>query len=107
MELFVWILMIIGLVVLYKYFATKRRRENLLEKYNNNIELVDRLMDRKIWQSQTKGQLIDSLGNPLDIEQKVLKTKTKEIWKYNRIAKNRYSLKVILENDEVIGWEQK
>lgn len=59
MELVFWIIAIIGVVVLYKYFATKKRRKSLLEKYNNNIDLVDRLMGRKIWQGQTKGQLID------------------------------------------------
>lgn len=107
MELFLGIVCVVIAIGLYNYFATKKKRKSLLEKYNNNIELVDRIMGRKIWQGQTEGQLIDSLGKPLDIDQKVLKTKMKEIWKYNKIAKNRFGLKVILENSEVVGWEQK
>lgn len=40
-------------------------------------------------------------------DQKVLKTKTKEVWKYKPTGKNRYALKITLEDDEVIGWDQK
>jgi hypothetical protein len=47
------------------------------------------------------------LGNPLDVDQKVLKTKKKEVWKYQPKGANRYALRVILENGLVVGWEQK
>lgn len=77
-----------------------------MKKYNNE-EIVDLIMSKSFWQGQTEEQLIDSLGKPLDIDQKVLKTKTKETWKYDQTAKNRYDLKVILENGLVVGWDQK
>ena len=77
-----------------------------MEKYGD-AELVDRLMRKMFWQGQSEGQLIDSLGRPLDIDQKVLKTKTKEVWKYNRTGKGRYALRITLENGEVVGWDQK
>lgn len=48
---------------------------------------------------------MDSLGRPLDIDQKVLKTK--EVWKYNQTGKGRYALRITLENGEVVGWDQK
>jgi hypothetical protein len=59
------------------------------------------------WQGQTQEQLLDSLGRPADTDTKVLKTKTKEIWKYNRVGKNRFGLRVTVENGVVVGWDKK
>lgn len=36
-----------------------------------------------------------------------MKTKVKEIWKYNPIGEKRYGLKITIENCEVIGWDKK
>lgn len=101
-----WLLIIIGSMVIYNDYKTRKKRERLMEKYHDE-RLVDKLMQRMFWQGQSEEQLIDSLGRPLDIDQKVLKTKTKEVWKYNETGKNRYGLKITLENGEVIGWDQK
>jgi hypothetical protein len=59
------------------------------------------------WQGQSKEQLLDSLGRPADIDQKVMKTKVKEIWKYNQMGVNRFGLRISIENNVVIGWDQK
>ena len=64
-------------------------------------------MNKNFWQGQTAEQLIDSLGRPEDIDQKILKTKKKEIWKYNHQGGNRYGLRITLDNDHVVGWDQK
>jgi hypothetical protein len=89
---------------------SKRRREQrraaLLAKYNDP-NLVDKIMGRTFWQGQTQEQLLDSLGQPVDIDQKVLKTKTKETWKYNRKGKSRFGLRITVENGVVVGWDQK
>lgn len=52
-------------------------------------------------------RLLDLLGRPVGIDERVLETKTKEIWRYNQIAKNRFALRITLENEVVVGWEQK
>jgi stress response protein SCP2 len=83
----------------------EQRRANLLAKYGD-IEKVKKIENGEFWQGQTKEQLHDSRGTPADVDQKVLKSKTKEIWKYNKIAANRYALKITLENDIVVGWEE-
>jgi hypothetical protein len=88
------------------FYLKKKRREALLAKYGD-AELVHRILTRMFWQGQTEEQLLDSLGSPLGIDTKVLKTKTKEIWKYNELGKNRYGLKITLEDGLVVGWEQK
>tara|TARA_R110000796_G_scaffold226185_1_gene342683 strand:+ start:2078 stop:2251 length:174 start_codon:yes stop_codon:yes gene_type:complete len=43
---------------------------------------------------------IDSQGKLLKIDQKVLKKKTKEVWKYNKTGKGRYVLRIT-------SWPQK
>jgi uncharacterized membrane protein len=82
------------------------KKKKLMQKYGDE-EIVRRLMGRVIWQGETEEQLIDSLGRPIAVDNKVLKTKTKQIWKYNQTAKNRYSLRVTLEDGVVVGWDKK
>jgi len=75
-------------------------------KYQDE-KLIENLLDEKFWRGQTAEQLRDSLGEPLDIDQKALKTKVKEVWKYEQTGKNRYGLKIKLEDGVVVGWDQK
>ena len=101
-----WIVLILVAFFVLAYFQNKMRRARLMEKYGD-AELVNQLMKRMFWQGQSEEQLLDSLGKPLDIDQKVLKTKTKEVWKYNETGKGRYALRITLENGEVVGWDKK
>ena len=106
MEWYWWvILVVIGFFVL-SYYQEKVRRDRLMEKYGD-VDLVDRLMKKMFWQGQSEEQLIDSIGKPVDIDQKVLKTKIKEVWKYNKTGKGRYALRITLENGSVVGWDKK
>ncbi len=100
-----WWLAIV-LVIFIALSAMLARRMRLTLKYKDE-QLVEDLLDETFWQGQTEEQLRDSLGEPLDIDQKVLKTKTKEIWKYQQTGKNRYALKITLENGVVVAWDQK
>lgn len=100
------VVLIAGLNAWIKGEARKRRRATLLTKYGNP-DIVDRIMSRSFWQGQTEEQLSDSLGEPADVESRVMKTKHRAIWKYQPAGKNRYLLRVTLENGAVVGWEQK
>jgi hypothetical protein len=75
-----------------------------MEKYGDEV-LVRRLMAREIWEGQTQEQLIDSRGRPLTIDEKVLKTKTTNTWKYKRMGRGQYALRVVVENGIVVGWK--
>jgi len=99
------ILFVIGFFAIsyYSYVAKEKR---LLEKYKDPA-LVKRLMNGEIWQGQTKRELLDSQGKPSDISEQVLKTKTKQVYKFHKTAKNRYDLKVTIENGFVVGWDKK
>lgn len=83
----------------------RERHAELTEKYNE--EIADKIMVGEIWQEQTLEQLEDSWGEPDDKDVKILKTKSKEIWKYDEIGKNRYRKIVTIENGLVVGWEMK
>lgn len=106
MAWYFWVIILVVLIFVGSYYSYKIKSERLMKKYNDPI-LVDRLMNGEIWQGQTRGQVIDSLGKPSDINEQVLKTKTKYTYKYNKKSKNRYGLKVIIENGIVIGWDKK
>lgn len=95
-----------GGIVWYKSAQAKARRAALLVKYGDP-EIVDRIMKGKYWQGQTVEQLRDSLGPPVDTDQKVTKTKTREIWKYHKTGTNRFGLRVTVENGAVSGWDEK
>jgi hypothetical protein len=87
----------------------KRAAERLAylrAKYKDEV-IVQRIINRECWRGETAEQLIDSLGRPADIDHKLLKTKSKEVWKYGHRGANRYAVRVTLENNVVIGWDVK
>ncbi len=86
-------------------WAYRRRRRHLIEMYGDP-EIARRIMKCILWKGETQEQLVESLGRPADIDQKVLKTKTKEVWKYRPTARNRFGLKVTLDDGIVAGWER-
>lgn len=91
---------------LLRLWMVHRRLTYLKEKYQDD-GVVEKIVSGTIWQGQTPEQLIDSLGKPHDTDEKVLKTKKKEIWKYQHEGRNRYKLRITLENDEVVGWNHR
>jgi hypothetical protein len=96
---------IIVLVVAVCIWGYRQRHRHLTEKHGDP-EVARSIMRGVIWQGETQEQVLDSLGRPEDIDRKVLKTKTKEIWKYRPTARNRFGLKITLDDGVVTGWEQ-
>ncbi len=83
-----------------------QRCKQLTAKYGDP-EVARRIMQRVVWQGETQEQLRESFGAPADIDQKVLKTKSKQVWKYRPTGKNRFGLKVTLEDGVVEAWDMK
>ena len=84
----------------------KKRYIYLKNKYYDE-QLVKKIVEGYFWEGQTAEQLRDSIGIPAEIDEKILKTKKKEIWKYNRKSANRFALRITLDNDIVVGWDKK
>lgn len=77
-----------------------------MEKYGDE-GVVDMIMRRTMWQGMSSEQLRDSLGAPVAVDRKIYKTKVAETYKYSQTGKNRFRCRVKVENDIVVGWEQK
>ena len=98
------VLVVLGGGVYLASKHTEEEYEKLLARYNH-AEIAHRIMNKEFWQGQTKDQLKDSLGPPVDTTTEILRSKTREIWKYNQKTKNQFGLKITLENNVVVGWK--
>lgn len=106
MEWYWWVIIIFFALVGINIYSENQRRKHLMEKYGDEA-LVEKLMKKTIWVGQTAEQLTDSIGKPVDVGQRVLKTKVKETWKYNPTGKNRYGMRITVEDGVVVGWDKK
>ena len=68
---------------------------------------VRRILKKELWIGETLEQVVDSFGQPEDIEEKVSQTKTRRILKYGRDKKMRFRLVIVVENGLVVGWNRK
>ncbi|UYG01260.1 hypothetical protein [Halomonas sp. GD1P12] len=85
----------------------KPERLRVLEEKYKNEQLARKIYGGYFWQGQSESQLRDSLGQPEAIDTKVLKTKTKEVWKYYPIGRRSYGLRITLDDGKVVGWDKK
>lgn len=106
-SIIVLILVLIALVFIFSRIASAKKRERLLLEKYKDTQIVEKILARCFWQGQSSEQLLDSLGQPEDIDQKIMKTKNRETWKYNPRGTNRYGLRITLDNDVVVGWDKK
>jgi hypothetical protein len=85
--------------------AQRARLAALTERFGE--ENASQIMRGSIWSGQTREMLVEALGHPSDIDIKILKTKSKTTYKYVPTGKNRYALRVFLDDGVVVGWEDK
>jgi hypothetical protein len=97
---------VLGLLVWVKVGIPAARRARIYKKYGRTTT-AENIIRNVVWVGETADQLRDSFGDPLDIDERVLKTKKKEIWKYIRKGTNRYGLRFTVENGIAIGWDEK
>ena len=100
------IALLISGFVWFRKRQREQRRAYLLTKYGDPA-IVEWIMRRLYWQGQTAQQLVDSIGLPIAVDNALLKTRKREVWKYHQTGVNRFQLRLTLENDIVVGWDQK
>lgn len=72
--------------------------QGLMNKYKD-ASVIEKIVSGEIWLGQTEEQLLDSLGQPEDTEQKISLKKTVEIWKYYRGARSgTFKLRIHITN---------
>jgi len=79
------------------------RFRNLAERFGE--ESAHKIVARTLWQGATAEMVREMLGTPGHVSSKALKTKKREVWKYQRLDARRFGLHVLLENDVCVGWE--
>jgi hypothetical protein len=83
------------------------RTEQLLVKHGRDGAVVARIERKELWVGETADQLRDAYGEPEGVDVKPLKTRTREVWKYGRTGRNRYSTRITLDNGTVVRWEKR
>jgi hypothetical protein len=94
------ILVIVGMVWL-KFAKRAKRLAYLRGKYGDE-SVVQHIMSKTLWQGETAEQVRDSIGLPSSMDNNLLKTRKREVWKYHQHGRGRYRLRVTLDNDVVI-----
>lgn len=106
-QLPVMVIAALFMLIVLRGIAKKRARLRYLREKYQDEEIVQKILSRIIWVGQTAEQLTDSLGHPVATDRKLLKTKTRDVWKYRHQGANRYGLRITVENGQVSGWESK
>lgn len=83
----------------------EQRESHLLTKYGT--EVADKILKASIWVDQTTEQLLDARGKPYAIDQKFLKTKVREVWKYDPGPRGGCRLRITIENGRVVSWDRR
>jgi len=83
--------------------AKQARWDDLCRRFGP--EVAARIYRGDIWQGQTEEMLFESMGRPVDFDEKVMKTKTRRVYKWGRMGANRFATRVTVENGVVVGWD--
>ena len=83
------------------------RTAQLLAKHDRDGAVVARIERKELWVGETADQLRDALGEPEVVDVQPMKTRRREIWKYGRTGRNRYSTRVTLDNGTVVRWQRR
>ena len=94
------------LVISFPILRRSRRLAYLRDKYGDE-DIVQKILKKNFWEGQTEAQLRDSLGIPAAVDNNLLKTRKREIWKYQPSGVNRYRLRITLDNGVVVSWDYK
>jgi hypothetical protein len=104
---FLIVILLVGFGIFYFQKEKKaKRKADLLRKYGD-ANIVEKILSKRIWVGQTKNELLDALGHPFDVDSKLMKTRSREIWKYNPNGKNRFGLRITLDDGRVAAWDSK
>ena len=82
------------------------KAKRLMDRFGNE-EFVETILDGKIARGMSYEMVVAAWGEPADLDETVMKTKTKREMKYDQKGKNRFGTRVYLEDGVVVGWETK
>ena len=97
----------IGVAIVALRIGLRALRRTLLMRRYDDAEMVAVILSGQIAQGMTAEMVIDTWGKPADMDERVMKTKTKQETKYNQTGMNRFGTRVYHEDGVVVGWETK
>jgi hypothetical protein len=106
-------LILVGVIVAFLVIRDQQRKRPYAEKFARLMakygdeHLVSKLMNREFWQGITEEQLLDSLGEPIERDEKTTKAKLQETLKYDQTSEYRFGTRIFVENGIVVGWDLK
>jgi hypothetical protein len=80
-----------------------RREGKLVDRFGADV--AARVLRGEVWQGQTAEMLREALGEPAALDERVMKKKTRHVYKYGPQGGKRYALRVTLDDGVVVGWE--
>ncbi|MBO9558733.1 MAG: hypothetical protein J7515_09120 [Caulobacter sp.] len=106
MEFWLWVFVVVSAVVGLTIWRRHARWNALMAKYGAP-EVVRAILRHDVWQGMTQEQLIDSRGRPAAVDERVYKTKTTRVFKYDQDGRKRFATRITVENGAVVGWNQR
>lgn len=106
MEFWFWAFIIFSAIVGLNIWHRQVRWNALMAKYGD-AEVVRAILRHDVWQGMTREQLIDSRGRPVAVDERVYKTKTTLVFKYDQDGRKRFATRITVENGTVVGWNQR
>lgn len=100
------VLFLVLAFVFFRMFWNLWKAKRLMDRFEDE-EMVETILDGKIARGMTYDMVVASWGEPVDLDETVLKTKTKRELKYDQKGKNRFGTRVYMEDGVVVGWETK
>lgn len=88
-----------------KHLEAKKYQE-LLAKYQSK-EIVDMVLNGDLWQGMTEEMLLDSLGEPHQLDSSAHKNFFKQTYKYGPLPRKQFALRVILKDGVVTEWHHR
>jgi hypothetical protein len=98
-----------ALIAAYFFYIGRKRaaRFSYLRAKYSDESVARAIMRHEFWEGQTREQLLDARGSPQAIDQVLLKTRKREVWKYQPVGKNRYRVRITLDDDVVVSYENR
>lgn len=75
----------------------------LVEKFDE--ETARRVLDSELRIGDSREVVEAIFGEPEDVSERVMKSKTRHVLKYGRLNARSFAMKITLEDDVVVGWD--
>lgn len=86
------------------------RKNYLLNKFNNDPDIIQRILECNIEIGDSKEFVLEAFGKPAGIYNNIIETREQELWKYkkgNEINNDQHNFQINFENGQVVGWDDK